>query len=132
MKTILIVDDRPTNRRVLIAMLAHCGEAIIEVVDNGVGMTSDILSRCFEPFFTTKGDVGTGLGLAMIFGIVQRHQGQVEIESEPGLGATVRIHMPSLALTASSPQATDRSAEPFLDVLVNEQVAHFGAGRSGS
>jgi hypothetical protein len=95
-------------------------------------MTSDVLNRCLEPFFTTKGDVGTGLGLAMVFGIVQRHQGQVEIESEPGLGATVRIHMPSLALTTASPPATHRSAEPFLDVLVDQQVAHFGAGRSGS
>lgn len=107
-------------------------EAIIEVVDNGVGMTSETRNHCLEPFFTTKGDAGTGLGLAMVFGIVQRLQGHVEIESEPGLGTTVRIHMPSLALTTSSPQATDRSVEPLLDVLVDEQVVHSGAGRSGA
>jgi signal transduction histidine kinase len=107
------------------------GEAIIEVVDNGGGMTSEILSRCLEPFFTTKGEAGTGLGLAMVFGIVQRHQGQVEIESEWGLGATVRIHLPSLALTASSFHATDRSVEPSLDAMVDEQVVRSGARRSG-
>jgi signal transduction histidine kinase len=126
------VDAIPDEGIVTLRTRERDGEAIIEVVDNGVGMTSDVLNRCLEPFFTTKGDVGTGLGLAMVFGIVQRHQGQVEIESEPGLGATVRIHMPSLSLTASRAQATDRSAEPLLDILVDEQVAHFGAGGSGS
>src|SRR6202040_3561439 len=102
-----------------------------EVVDNGVGMTSETRNHCLEPFFTTKGDAGTGLGLAMVFGIVQRHQGHFEIESEPGLGTTVRIHMPSLALTASRPHATDRSVEPLVDVLVEKQVVHSGAGGFG-
>jgi signal transduction histidine kinase len=125
------VDAIPDAGRVTLRTRERDSEAIIEVVDNGVGMTSEILNHCLEPFFTTKGDAGTGLGLAMVFGIVQRHHGQVEIESEPGLGATVRIHMPSLALTASSPQATARSVEPLLNVLVDEQVVHSGAGRSG-
>ena len=125
------VDAIPDEGIITLRTRERDGEAIIEVVDNGGGMTSEVLSRCLEPFFTTKGDAGTGLGLAMVFGIVQRHQGQVEIESEPGLGATVRIHMPSLVLTASSPPAADRSVEPLLDVLVDEQVVRSGAGRSG-
>jgi signal transduction histidine kinase len=57
-------------------------------------MTPDVRERCLEPFFTTKGDQGTGLGLAMVFGIIKRHQGTLEIESEPGKGTTVRIRLP--------------------------------------
>jgi signal transduction histidine kinase len=125
------VDAIPNAGTVTLRTRERDGEAIIEVVDNGVGMTAEVLKRCLEPHFTTKGDAGTGLGLGMVFDIVQRHQGQVEIESEPGLGATVRIHMPSLELRASRPRAADRSVESLLDVLVDEQVAHSGAGRSG-
>jgi len=69
--------------------------AIVEVIDTGMGMSSEIKERCLEPFFTTKGDHGTGLGLAMVFGIIKRHQGTLEIESEPGKGTLVRIRLPS-------------------------------------
>jgi signal transduction histidine kinase len=57
------------------------GAAILEVIDTGAGMTPEVKQRCLEPFFTTKGDHGTGLGLAMVFGIIKRHQGTLEIES---------------------------------------------------
>jgi signal transduction histidine kinase len=70
------------------------GAAILEVIDTGAGMTPDVKERCLEPFFTTKGDHGTGLGLAMVFGIIKRHQGTLEIESEPGRGTTFRISLP--------------------------------------
>jgi len=73
------------------------GEAILEVIDTGAGMTPEVRERCLEPFFTTKGDVGTGLGLAMVFGIIKRHQGTLEIESELGRGTTVRIRFPACA-----------------------------------
>jgi signal transduction histidine kinase len=68
--------------------------AIVEVIDTGIGMSPEVKERCLEPFFTTKGDHGTGLGLAMVFGIIKRHQGTLEIDSELGLGTTVRIRLP--------------------------------------
>ncbi|MEX2178736.1 MAG: ATP-binding protein [Gemmatimonadaceae bacterium] len=66
----------------------------LEVSDSGVGMTAEVRERAFEPFFTTKGQMGTGLGLAEVYGIVKRHRGQVEIDSQQGQGTTVRIRLP--------------------------------------
>jgi CheY-like chemotaxis protein len=68
---------------------------IIEVQDTGVGMSETTRSRCLEPFFTTKGERGTGLGLPMVFGMVQRHGGELEIDSELGRGTTMRMIFPS-------------------------------------
>jgi PAS domain S-box-containing protein len=67
------------------------GRICLEVSDTGVGMDEDTRRRCLEPFFTTKGERGTGLGLAMVYGAVQRHSGELEIESAPGKGTTVRL-----------------------------------------
>ncbi len=63
----------------------------LEVVDSGVGMDERTRRQCLEPFFTTKGERGTGLGLAMVYGIVQRHGADLDIDSAPGAGTTVRI-----------------------------------------
>lgn len=64
---------------------------IVEVVDTGVGMDEQTRLHCLEPFFTTKGERGTGLGLAMVFGMVQRHSAEFEIQSAPGAGTTMRL-----------------------------------------
>ena len=64
---------------------------VVEVADSGVGMDEETRRRCLEPFFTTKGERGTGLGLAMVYGMVQRHSADLEIESVVGKGTTVRV-----------------------------------------
>jgi CheY-like chemotaxis protein len=69
----------------------------IEVRDSGVGMTEDVRKQCFEPFFTTRGQHGSGLGLSMAYGIVQRHGGGIEAESRPGHGTLMRIRLPARA-----------------------------------
>jgi signal transduction histidine kinase/ActR/RegA family two-component response regulator/HAMP domain-containing protein len=74
---------------------------IVEVQDEGVGMTPAVRQRCLEPFFTTKGERGTGLGLAMVFGAMQRHNGNVEIDSEPGRGTTVSLVFPAIDRSGS-------------------------------
>jgi len=69
-------------------------EVHLEVGDTGIGMDEATRRRCLEPFFTTKGERGTGLGLAMVYGIAQRHNAEIEIESTIGKGTTVRLDFP--------------------------------------
>jgi PAS domain S-box-containing protein len=72
----------------------------IEVRDTGQGMTDKVRARCLEPFYTTKGERGTGLGLAMVYGMTQRHSAELQIDSTPGLGTTIRILFPSARAAA--------------------------------
>ena len=69
---------------------------VVEVVDDGEGMSSDTLARIFEPFFTTK-DVGegTGLGLSVVYGIVRDHRGRIAVQTRPGEGCTFRVWLPA-------------------------------------
>ena len=69
------------------------GEAVVSVCDSGVGIEPDDLERIFEPLYTTRAE-GTGLGLTVVRRIVDEHDGTIEIESEPGVGTTVRIRLP--------------------------------------
>jgi two-component system NtrC family sensor kinase len=67
----------------------------ITISDTGIGMTPEVKARMFDPFFTTKpvGE-GTGLGLAIVYGIVQDHFGHIAVDSSPGQGTTIRLHLP--------------------------------------
>jgi PAS domain S-box-containing protein len=92
----------------------------IEVSDTGVGMDEDTRRRCLEPFFTTKGERGTGLGLAMVYGMVQRHSADIVIESAPGKGTTVRLSFPVYPRVSTvADQPMDESSVPSrLNILV--------------
>lgn len=68
--------------------------AVLKVVDTGAGMTEEVRLRCIEPFFSTKHEHGTGLGLGIVYGIVRRHDGIIQIESAPGRGTVVSISLP--------------------------------------
>jgi len=72
----------------------HEGCARLQVIDNGTGMTEEVRLRCLEPFFSTKDEHGTGLGLGIVYGIIRRHDGTIQIESAPAKGTTVTISLP--------------------------------------
>jgi signal transduction histidine kinase/ActR/RegA family two-component response regulator len=92
----------------------------IEVTDTGTGMDEDTRARCLEPFFTTKGERGTGLGLGMVYGVVQRHGAEIEIDSVPGTGTTMCLSFPvPRAVVAGAAQSVTVEAPPSrLRILV--------------
>jgi PAS domain S-box-containing protein len=100
---------------------ARDDEIIVEIQDNGVGMSETTRSRCLEPFYTTKGERGTGLGLPMVFGMLQRHGGELEIDSEPGKGTTMRLIFPR-APTGISTRGQEPSvpAPPMRILLIDD------------
>lgn len=88
------VDAMPGGGRVSVSTRRVGEWAQLVVKDTGEGMTEDVRRRVFEPFFTTRTPLRTGLGLSVVHGIVLRHRGRVEVESEPGLGATFTVWLP--------------------------------------
>ena len=97
--------DRPTH-------------VLIEVGDTGIGMSEETRRRCLEPFYSTKGKRGTGLGLAMVYGVMERHGGQIEIESEQGKGTVIKLILPIRRLPGADPVAEDTDATPLpLNIL---------------
>jgi signal transduction histidine kinase len=88
------VDAMPAGGTITVATEQRDGEVLISVSDTGIGMTEEERERCLEPFFTTKGEHGTGLGLSVVYGIIQRHGGRIEIVSRKSVGTTFTIHFP--------------------------------------
>ena len=86
------VDD---GGETLIRSALHGENAVaVSIADNGTGMDEETKKHIFEPFFTTKKEQGTGLGMSIIYGIVKRHGGEIQVDSEPGRGTTVTVTLP--------------------------------------
>jgi two-component system NtrC family sensor kinase len=83
--------------RIVLRTLSKNGSVVVEVEDNGCGMSPEVMGRVFENFYTTKPrGVGTGLGLSIAKKIVEKHGGTVEVSSEVGRGSRFRIILPLL------------------------------------
>jgi CheY-like chemotaxis protein len=98
----------------------------LAVSDTGIGMDEETRRRCLEPFFTTKGERGTGLGLAMVYGMAQRHGATLEIQSQLQVGTTIRLRFPvSPAATAASARlpALRMPAHPLRILVVDDDAA---------
>jgi PAS domain S-box-containing protein len=102
--------------------------AVLSVGDDGCGMDPEILEKIFEPFFTTKGEnMGTGLGLASVYGTVQQNNGFIDVASEPGVGSTFNIYLPRYTGSIPEYQATDpepvREGRGETVLVVEDEVA---------
>ena len=84
----------PTGGRLCFSTRLSDNQVELAVSDTGMGMSEETRRSCLEPFFTTKGAAGSGLGLAMSYGIVRRHGGSIMIESAAGKGSTFTIFLP--------------------------------------
>jgi PAS domain S-box-containing protein len=95
--------------------------AWVEVSDTGIGMTEEARLRCMEPFFTTKDEQGAGLGLAMVYGMAQRHSAEFTINSESGKGTRVRLAFPLTPVRKESPlPPLAQAAQPLRILLVDD------------
>jgi len=97
---------------------AHA-QIAVEVSDTGSGMDEETRRRCLEPFFSTKGKRGTGLGLAMVYGVMERHEGSIEVESKVGRGTTMRLifPVPKYAIADANTNGDDSTPMPALRIL---------------
>ena len=88
------VDAMPSGGEVRVSIQESRDRVVVCITDTGTGMTPEVKQRLFDPFFTTKGKAGTGMGLAVSFGIIRRHEGSIDVESEQGRGTTFRYLFP--------------------------------------
>jgi signal transduction histidine kinase len=118
------VDAVPKGGTISVRTHAGSGETVcLEVADNGIGMDDATRQRCLEPFFTTKGKRGTGLGLAMVYGMAKRHAARMDVESQLGAGTTFRLTFPvSRNAGASAPgsQLADSDLPPLHILIVDD------------
>ncbi len=104
------VDAMPAGGK-LVVNCRPAGESVIaEVSDDGVGMNSETRRKLFDPFFTTKGARGMGLGMSVVYGIVTRHGGKIEVASKPGQGTALRLEF--AAAQGDLPAAETSTAPP--------------------
>jgi CheY-like chemotaxis protein/anti-sigma regulatory factor (Ser/Thr protein kinase) len=115
------VDAMPSGGTLTIRTRQANGHVVVEVNDTGIGMPPEIRDRVFEPFFTTKGEAGSGLGLALVHGIVERHGGEIHVASTDGQGTTFTIRLPvGVGVEIPSTDAADSTPQRSLRVLLAE------------
>ena len=112
------IDAMPAGGVITVGTSALADGVALTVTDTGIGMTDSERERCLEPFFTTKGEGGTGLGLAVVYGIIQRHGGTIEIASEKGTGTTFAIHLPATANAKGTAAPSVERLDRTLRVLI--------------
>ncbi|MGR3174340.1 MAG: ATP-binding protein [Candidatus Scalindua sp.] len=145
------IDAMPQGGRINIVTYLKDQNIYLEISDNGIGMTEETKRRIFDPFFTTKGVSHSGLGMSMVYGVIKRHNGSIDIETKPGKGTSFTIVLPKgneiieKEDKKSSPVVEMGKAnimiiddEPLLGVLLSEilskqghQTCVFDSGKGG-
>jgi CheY-like chemotaxis protein len=125
---------RPDDDYLRLHLDARAGDFVrLSVTDTGKGMTAEVREHIFEPFFTTKEvGQGTGLGLAMVFGIVEQHEGWIECESTPGQGTRFHIYFPRVGEGGAPAETSVAAAAPVgteTILLVDDEAPVRNLGR---
>jgi signal transduction histidine kinase/DNA-binding response OmpR family regulator len=117
------IDALPEGGHIGLGTVTEGRHVVLTVNDDGVGMTEEVRRRAIEPFFTTKGVKSTGLGLSVNYGILQRYQGSMTIESAVGRGTTVTIRLPAAASEeeAHEPDAAVATEQGKVLLLVDDE-----------
>jgi signal transduction histidine kinase/ActR/RegA family two-component response regulator len=123
------IDAMPSGGEIRLSTQENRERVIICVTDTGTGMSPDVKQRLFDPFFTTKGKAGTGMGLAVSFGIIRRHEGSIEVDSEPGRGTTFKISLPKVVAetedaSGALPETAGAATDSRVRVLVVDDETH--------
>lgn len=124
------IDAMPSGGEVRVSAQENRDRVLLHITDTGTGMTPEVKQRLFDPFFTTKGKAGTGMGLAVSFGIIRRHDGLIEVDSEPGRGTTFKISLPKVipelpqAGGIATPATTITNTEDKVRVMVVDDETH--------
>ena len=118
------LEAMPAGGRLALTLGVQGTTVVATVRDTGVGMSPETAQRVFEPFFTTKGPQGSGLGLSVVWGIVTRHGGTVEVESRPGEGATFVVRLPVARAVAEPPAGSVpvRPTRPARVLVIDDEV----------
>jgi signal transduction histidine kinase/ActR/RegA family two-component response regulator len=116
------IDAMPAGGTITLRTRHEKERIVMEISDTGMGMSKEVQRKCLDPFFTTKGKRGTGMGLAMVYGIVERHRGTLHIESEEGRGTAFVISLPP----HESPETVDENrasevARPLRVLIADDQ-----------
>ncbi len=116
------IDAMPEGGVLSIKCYCDSSQAIAEFIDTGIGMTEEVLERIFDPFFSTKGVLGTGLGMSEVWGIVQRHNAHITINSHVGKGTTIRIFFPlAVKLTEAAETIATLEGAPCRILVVDDE-----------
>ena len=119
------VDAMTDGGELTIATRVDASHVACVVTDQGIGMTEEVRRRCIDPFFTTKGpQLGTGMGLPMVYGAIQRHDGKIEIESEVGSGTSISMLLPLSAPPSAQTNggnSAERPAKPLHLLVVDDE-----------
>lgn len=123
------VDAMPKGGDIVLSTLLENEKVTLSVADSGSGMTEETMRRCFEPFFSTKGRGGTGLGLSMVYGVVKRHEGTIDVKSELKKGTTFTLRfpvkrkdMPAAVPSADGPAETAVKIPKLHALVVDDEV----------
>jgi signal transduction histidine kinase len=115
------IDALPNGGSITASSALDAGMIVLKVADTGVGMSDEVRRRCLEPFFSTKERGATGMGLAVVSNVVRRHEGVLNIVSEPGKGTTVTLRLPTKVQAREPVQPSVKLARPVKILVIDDE-----------